>query len=75
MPALAAAQYCHLESPFLTQFKGLGSYTVPKVDVQVSATFQSKPGAQLAANYIVANAVVAPSLGRPPLGRRPPTSP
>ena len=56
--------YCHVAAGFLTQFRGLGSYTIPKVDLRVSATFQSKPGAQLAANYVATNAVVAPSLGR-----------
>jgi hypothetical protein len=61
-------QYCHLASGFLTQFRGLGSYLVPKIDVEVSAAFQSKPGAQLAANYNVPAAVVAQSLGRPPSG-------
>ncbi|HET9831303.1 MAG TPA: carboxypeptidase-like regulatory domain-containing protein, partial [Vicinamibacterales bacterium] len=44
----APGAYCHLESGFLTQFRGLGSYQVPKVDVEVSATYQSKPGAVLA---------------------------
>ena len=34
------------------------------MDLRVSATFQSKPGAQLAANYNVPNAVAAVSLGR-----------
>ena len=61
-------QYCHLASGFLTQFRGLGSYAVPKIDVEVSATFQSKPGAQLAANYNVPAAVIAQSLGRLPSG-------
>ena len=55
------AQNCHLETPFLTQFRGLGSYTIPKVDLRVSGTFQSKPGAQLAANYNVPNAVATAS--------------
>jgi hypothetical protein len=59
-----SSRFCHVETPFLTQFKGLGSYTIPKIVLQLSATFQSKPGAQLAANYNVPNAVVAPSLGR-----------
>ena len=58
------AQSCHLETPFLTQYRGLGSYSIPKIDVRVSGTFQSKPGAQLAANYNVPNAIVAASLGR-----------
>ena len=56
--------YCHVASGFLTQLRGLAAYLVPKLDVQVSATFQSKPGAMLAANYAAPNAVVAPSLGR-----------
>ena len=37
---------------FLTQLKFFGSYTVPKVDVQVSGAFQSIPGPQLAANQV-----------------------
>jgi len=48
----------------LTQFRGLGSYIVPKIDLQVGATVQSKPGPMLAANYAAPNAEVAPSLGR-----------
>ena len=58
-------RFCRVVTPYLTQFKGLGSYTIPKIEVQLSGTFQSKPGGQLAANYNVPNAVVAPSLGRP----------
>jgi hypothetical protein len=61
-------QYCHLASGFLTQFRGLGAYQVPRVDVEISATFQSKPGQQLAANYNVPAAVIAQSLGRAPAG-------
>ena len=52
--------FCHVAAGFLTQFRGLGSYTIPKVDLRVGATFQSKPGAQLAANYVATNAVVTP---------------
>jgi hypothetical protein len=57
-------QACHLNSGFLTQFRGLGVYVVPKVDVQVSGTFQSRQGTQLAANFNAPNALVATSLGR-----------
>jgi hypothetical protein len=34
------------------------------LDVQISGTFLSTPGPELAANYNVPNALVAPSLGR-----------
>jgi hypothetical protein len=64
----APNQYCHLESGFLTQFRSLASYQVPKVDVEVSATMQSKPGAQLAANFNMPAAQVAQFLGRAPSG-------
>ena len=43
----------------------LGTYQVPKVDVQVAATFQSLPGAQLGATFTASNALIQPSLGRP----------
>jgi hypothetical protein len=56
--------YCDVASGFLTQFKGLSSYVIPTVDLQVAATVQSKPGAMLAANYAAPNSVVVPSLGR-----------
>jgi hypothetical protein len=62
-------QYCHLATGFLTQFRGLGAYTVPRIDVELSASFQSKPGAMLAANWVVPAATVAQSsLGRPLAG-------
>ena len=44
---------------------------IPKVDVQISVVFQSKPGPQLAANYTVTNAAVVPSLGRSLSGNAP----
>ena len=57
--------YCNQEPPFLTDLKALGSYTIPKIDVQFSGTFQSLPGDPLAANYNVPSATAALSLGRP----------
>jgi hypothetical protein len=56
--------YCRVVTPLLTEFKFLGSYTIPRIDVQVSGTLQSLPGPQIAANYNAPNAVVAPTLGR-----------
>src|SRR4029079_4038869 len=43
--------YCHQEIGPLTQYKGLGSYTLPWGGVRLSATFQSLPGPQVAANH------------------------
>jgi Carboxypeptidase regulatory-like domain len=56
--------YCHVAFGIQTQFRGLASYELPGIGAQLSATFQSKPGTMLAANYAVPNADVAPSLGR-----------
>ena len=49
----------------MTRYTGLGSYTLPKVDVLFSGTFRSDQGGALAANWVVSNALVQPSLGRP----------
>ena len=58
-------EFCHAETPFLTQMKAFGGYTIPRWDVQVAATFQSIPGAPLAANYVLSSADAARTLGRP----------
>jgi hypothetical protein len=63
--------YCHVAFGIQTQLRGLASYELPRIEAQVSATFQSKPGTQLAANYAVPNAVVASSLGRNLSGNAP----
>ncbi|MEP7305255.1 MAG: carboxypeptidase regulatory-like domain-containing protein [Acidobacteriota bacterium] len=57
--------YCHVDTAFLTQVKLLGSYNVPRVDIQFAATFQSTPGPAIAANYLATNADVLATLGRP----------
>jgi hypothetical protein len=67
----AVSPYCHVASGFLTQFRMLSSYAIPKADIQLSAVFQSKPGAMLAANYAAPNSEVAPSLGRNLSGNAP----
>jgi hypothetical protein len=56
---------CRMDGTFLTQVKFLGTYTVPKVDVQVAGTFRNLPGPNYTANYVATNAVILPSLGRP----------
>jgi hypothetical protein len=57
--------YCHTNSGFVSQYKFLGTYVVPKIDVQLSGTFQGLPGPLLTANFNVPNAAIQPSLGRP----------
>ena len=61
-------RFCRVVAPFATQFKGLICYTIPKVDVQVSSTVQSLPGAGLSATLVVSSATVAQTLGRPLAG-------
>jgi hypothetical protein len=57
-------QYCEATGKLLTQLKLLGSYSVPRIDVQFAATLQSIPGQDIQASYTAPNAVVAPLLGR-----------
>jgi hypothetical protein len=56
--------YCRVVEPYQTQIRGLATYTIPRIEVQVSGTWSSNPGEDLAANYVVTNAVASPSLGR-----------
>jgi hypothetical protein len=58
------ASWCHTQEHWLTQLKLLSTYTIPRADVQVTATIQSSPGPEIAANFTATNAIVAPSLGR-----------
>jgi hypothetical protein len=60
-----ADPWCLRQEDFQTQYKFLGSYVVPRVDVLVSATYQSALGPVLGANFNAPNAQVQPSLGRP----------
>ena len=75
---------CDQETPFLTQVKGLATYLIPRIDVQVAGTIQSRPfvgtnvpsiaSQSLAANWLVTNAQITPELGRPlSAGRRRPS--
>jgi len=60
------AQWCHRETPWLTQVKGYATYTVPRVDMQVSGTLRSVPGDALRAVFNASNAYLASNstLGR-----------
>jgi hypothetical protein len=71
---------CRVVEPFMTSVRGLAAYTVPKIDVLVSAQFRSlnpanvagagatsaTNGSSLNANTAVPNSVVFASLGRLP---------
>jgi hypothetical protein len=62
---------CKDIDPVETTFRGLASYTIPKIDVLVSATFRSQPKQQLTATWPVPNAIVQQRLGRLPVGANP----
>jgi hypothetical protein len=56
-------QFCAIDSGWLVGFGGLASYIVPKWDVQLAATFQSRPFAGgnfpgIASQSLVANALL-----------------
>ena len=56
--------FCKSSTPFLTQYKLLGSYTFP-YEIQVALTWQNFNGVERVANVQYGNADIAPSLGRP----------
>jgi hypothetical protein len=56
--------YCHFAPGITTRWTALGSYTIPKVEVQLAAALQSSPGIPLQANMTVSNALASQSLGR-----------
>jgi hypothetical protein len=59
-------EYCRIESPFLTQVKLNGAYTIPRADVLVSAAYQSIPGPVVQANLVVTErAPGVPLVGSP----------
>jgi hypothetical protein len=43
------ASFCKQDGVFITQIKGLAAYTIPKLDLQVSGTYQSLPGVPITA--------------------------
>jgi len=77
----ARVDSCDVTEKWSTSFKGLASYTFPKIDVLVSASMRSlevaggagvaTTGLSLAANYVVPNTVIAQSLGRLPANALP----
>jgi hypothetical protein len=63
--------YCKIDTNFLTQWKLLGTYQIPKVDMNLAATFQSLPGPMIGSLVVYSSAQVAGSLGRPLSGGAP----
>jgi len=70
---------CDVAEKWLTSFRGLATYRVPRVDVLVSAIMRSQVattpagavamnGTSLSANYLVSNAIVQGQIGRPLAG-------
>jgi hypothetical protein len=66
--------YCHQESPWLTSLRGLVTYTIPNIDVQLSSVIQDKPNVgtdqigSIASNYTFTQAdqaAAAAQIGRP----------
>ena len=54
---------CHDADPWQTTVRGLGSYTIPKIDVLVSATLRSQPPLEIGADWVVPNTTVRTLLG------------
>jgi hypothetical protein len=70
---------CRIEEPWLWNWRGLASYIVPKVDVQVSGILRSQAniqstndpassGLSQSANYFETNAAILAALGHPIAG-------
>ena len=72
----ARVDSCDVTENWATSFRGLASYTIPKIGMLVSASMRSisttpgggvaTNGLSLAANYVVPNTVIMESLGRLP---------
>jgi hypothetical protein len=54
---------CHDADPWQTTIRGLGSYTIPKIDVLVSATLRSQTPLELDADLVIPNTQVRTLLG------------
>jgi hypothetical protein len=62
---------CLDENPWQTTLRGLASYTIPRVDVLVSATVRSEPPLEIGADWPVPNSVIRSALGFLPPGTNP----
>ena len=55
--------FCHVVTPWLTQFKGSGTFGLP-YGFRTGITYQNIPGIPIYATYVVSNALIAPVLNR-----------
>jgi hypothetical protein len=69
--AATSVDTCRMEQNWQPQVKFLGSYTIPKVDVQLGASFQSIPGVMYAASYAAPNSDISRPVAQGGLGRLP----
>jgi hypothetical protein len=56
--------YCSDTSGWVTRFTALGTYTIPRIDVQVAGTMRSDQGPELGANWAAPNSATV-GLNRP----------
>jgi hypothetical protein len=56
--------WCDTSTGWITRFTGLGTYTLPKIDVLVAGTFRSDQGAPLSAYWTAPNSATV-GLNRP----------
>ena len=57
--------YCDTDAAFLTRVKAYATYTIPTIDVNLAAAFQSLPGPTILANVSYSSAEIAQIIGRP----------
>ena len=57
---------CYTVSPVQAEYKALGNYVIPRIEVQVAATLTSRPGPPKSANLAVRADVIDDTLGRFP---------
>jgi hypothetical protein len=63
---------CRQNNGWRTGVSGLASYTIPKVDLQISGTYQNQPGNQINANVVnfsTANTTLGRAFTGAPAGR------
>ncbi len=65
LPEVSAANpWCDTSTGWVTRITGVGTYTVPKIDVMLSGTMRSDQGGDLAANWAAPNSATV-GLNRP----------